>query len=228
MLIYKRNVSNTTDLTNLCYLRRGKFQSSSITTDEVKESYQAIRLHFNNKNYHYGKYNGKLKKQNFSDMSVYSVIAKGKKKKDFPDFFIPALFHNPKVTLTYFTTEDYAIVWRYWNAYQNSPKHFFEHELLQVKANLKKKNLNNEALFSAKGQEIPLLYKMLIRSEISPQTVNYLNDVFDFRIQLEKYIEEKILFPKINQRLSKLAYFMKKQEQADLKKIVRDIFLLDK
>ena len=221
-------MSNTTDLTNLCYLRRGKFQSSSITTDEVKESYQAIRLHFNNKNYHYGKYNGKLKKQNFSDMSVYSVIAKGKKKKDFPDFFIPALFHNPKVTLTYFTTEDYAIVWRYWNAYQNSPKHFFEHELLQVKANLKKKNLNNEALFSAKGQEIPLLYKMLIRSEISPQTVNYLNDVFDFRIQLEKYIEEKILFPKINQRLSKLAYFMKKQEQADLKKIVRDIFLLDK
>ena len=69
---------------------------------------------------------------------------------------------------------------------------------------------------------------MLIRSEISPQTVNYLNDVFDFRTQLEKCVSERILFPKINQRLSKLAYFMKKQEQVDLKKIVREVFLLDK
>lgn len=161
-------------------------------------------------------------------MQVYSAIAKGKKKKDFPDFFIPALFHNPKVTLTYFTTEDYSIVWRYWNAYQNSPKHFFELELLQIKNILQKKNLKNEDLFSAKGQEIPLLHKMLIRSEVSPQTVNYLNDVFEFQSHLETQVKEEILFPKINQRLSKLYYFMKKQDRSELKNIVKKVFLLDK
>ena len=161
-------------------------------------------------------------------MSIYSAIAKGKNKKDFPDFFVPALFHNPKVTLTYFTTEDYSAIWRYWNAYQNSPKHFFELELLQVKNYLQKKNLTNESLFSVKGQEIPLLYKMLIRSEVSPQTLNYLNEVFEFQSTLEKHVEERILFPKINQRLSKLAYFVKKQDSKELKNIVKDIFLLDK
>lgn len=212
----------------ISYQRQGKFQSSSITTEEVKESYLAIKLHFNNKNYHYGKYNGKVRKENFSDMPIYYSIAKGKNKKDFPDFFVPALFHNPKVTLTYFTTEDYSAIWRYWNAYQNSPKHFFELELLQVKNYLQKKNLTKENLFSVKGQEIPLLYKMLIRSEVSPQTLNYLNEVFEFQSTLEKHVEERILFPKINQRLSKLAYFVKKQDSKELKNIVKDIFLLDK
>ena len=161
-------------------------------------------------------------------MPIYSAIAKDKKKKDFPEFFVPALFHNPKVTLTYFTTEDYSTVWRYWKAYQNSPKHFFELELLQIRKTLQQKNLKNEALFSAKGQEIPLLYKMLIRSEISPQTVNYLDEVFEFRQYMEKNIEERILFPKINQRLSKLLYFMKDQNKTNLKNIVKDVFLLDK
>ena len=161
-------------------------------------------------------------------MPIYSAIAKDKNKKDFPEFFVPALFHNPKVTLTYFTTEEYSTVWRYWKAYQNSPKHFFELELLQIKKILQQKNLKNEALFSAKGQEIPLLYKLLIRSEISPQTVNYLNEVFEFRQHMEKNIEEKILFPKINQRLSKLLHFMKDQNKTNLKNIVRNIFLLDK
>jgi len=212
----------------ISYLRQGKFQSSSITTDEVKESYQAIRLHFNNKNYHYGKYNGKVRKQNFSDMPIYSAIAKDKKKKDFPEFFVPALFHNPKVTLTYFTTEDYSTVWRYWRAYQNSPKHFFELELSQIKNFLQKKNLKNENLFSVKEQELPLIYKMIIRSEVSPQTVNYLDEVFGFHQVLEKKIEEKILFPKISQRLSKLSYFMEKQDREELKQIVKKVFLLDK
>ena len=212
----------------ISYQRQGKFQSSSITTEEVKESYLAIKLHFNNKNYHYGKYNGKVRKQNFSDMSIYSVIAKGKNKRDFPDFFVPALFHNPKVTLTYFTTEDYSTVWRYWKAYQNSPKHFFELELSQIKNYLRKKNLKNESLFYTEEQEIPLLYKMLIRSEISPQTVNYLNEVFKFKDFLNRNVEEEILFPKVNQRLNKFAYFMKKQKETDLKNIVKSVFLLDK
>ena len=161
-------------------------------------------------------------------MPVYSAIAKGKNKRDFPDFFVPALFHNPKVTLTYFTTEDYSTIWRYWNAYQNSPKHFFELELLQVKDYLRKKNLANENLFFVKEQEIPLLYKMLIRSEISPQTMSYLNEVFKFQTTLDRYVKEKILFPKINQRLNKLAYFIKKQDSEELKSIVKSIFLLDK
>ena len=161
-------------------------------------------------------------------MPIYSAIAKGKKKKDFPEFFVPALFHNPKVTLTYFTTEDYSTVWRYWRAYQNSPKHFFELELSQIKNFLQKKNLKNESLFSVREQELPLIYKMIIRSEVSPQTVNYLDEVFGFRQILEKKVEEKILFPKLNQRLSKLSYFMEKQNREELKQIVKKVFILDK
>ena len=68
---------------------------------------------------------------------------------------------------------------------------------------------------------------MLIRSEISPQTVNYLNEVFDFKLYLNEHVEDKILFPKINQRLGKLSFFMKTQEQVDLKNIVKEVFLLD-
>ena len=208
--------------------RQGKFQSSSITTEEVKESYQAIRLHFNNKHYHYGKYNGKVRKQNYTDMAIYSSIANGKKKKDFPNFFIPALFYNPKVTLTYFLTADYLTVWRDWQKYQSAPKHWFEQELLDIKTYLEKKNLKKEDLFSIREKEIPLLYKMIIRLEVSPQTVNYLNEVLNFKKIMEKKVDETILFPNINQRLNKLSYFMKQQEKAKLENIVKKVFLLDK
>ena len=69
---------------------------------------------------------------------------------------------------------------------------------------------------------------MIIRSEVSPQTVNYLDEVFGFRQVLEKKVEEKILFPKLNQRLSKLSYFMEKQNREELKQIVKKVFILDK
>lgn len=212
----------------ISYQRQGKFQSSSITTEEVKESYQAIRLHFNSKHYHYGKYNGKVKKHNYSDMSIYSTIANGKKKTDFPNFFVPALFYNPKISLTYFITADYLTVWRDWQKYQSAPRHWFEQELLDVKTYLEKKKLKKEDLFIAREKEIPLLYKMVIRLEISPQTVNYLNDVLDFKKTMEKKVNETILFPNINQRLSKLSFFMKQQERTKLESIVKKVFLLDK
>ena len=111
----------------------------------------------------------------------HTSIANGKKKKDFPNFFIPALFYNPKVTLTYFLTADYLTVWRGWQKYQSAPKHWFEQELLDIKTYLEKKNLKKEDLFSIREKEIPLLYKMIIRLEVSPQTVNYLNEVLNFK-----------------------------------------------
>lgn len=195
-----------------------------VTPEEVKEFYLAVKLHFSSNTYHYGKFKGKVKKNNFSDIHLYSVIANGKQKSDFPDFFIPALFFNPKVSLTYFTTEDYLSVWRYWNGYQQSPKYFFEQECFEIKKSLERKNLKKDDLFTIEDQQIPLIYKMLIRNEIFPQTVQYLDEVLSFSNKMEKKVTEKIYFPKLNKRLKKISYFTKPQNRTDLIKIARDVF----
>ena len=145
------------------------------------------------------------------------------KKRIFQIFFIPALFFNPKVNLTYFTTEDYFSVWRYWNGYQKSPKYFFEKELIEIQNLLKKKNLSKDELFRIEDQQIPLIYKMLIRNEIFPQTVCYLDNVLCFSKKMEEKITESIYFPKLNQRLKKISYFIKPQNREDLKNITKEI-----
>ena len=42
-----------------------------VTPEEVKECYLAVKLHFSSNTYHYGKFKGKVKKDNFSDIHLY-------------------------------------------------------------------------------------------------------------------------------------------------------------
>ena len=195
-----------------------------VTPEEVKEKYQAIKLHFSSKNYNYLKYNGKIKKHNFNDIVPYSIIAKGKDKKDFPDFFIPGLFHNPKIKIEYFMSEDYVSSWKYWTSYQNSPKYFFEKELNEIKLYLERKKSNMNTMFLIEENTVPMIYKFIIKSQVSPQTILYLDQVLNFSKIMEERVSENVLFPIINQRLKKMKTFLKEQETTSLKNIVKEIF----
>jgi len=204
--------------------KRGSFQTSSVTQEEVKESYQAIKLHFSSKNYNYKKYNGKVKKQNFNDIIPYALIAKGKYKTDFPDFFIPGLFQNPKINIEYFLTDDYNALWKYWTSYQKAPKYFFERELEEIKNYLEKKNNGFNEIFKIEENTLPMIYKFIIKNEVSPQTVLYIDQVLNFINPLESKISEKIFYPILNQRLNKMKAFIKNQETSFLKKIMKNVF----
>ena len=181
-------------------------------------------MHFSSKNYHYKKYNGKVKKENFNDIIPYALIAKGKYKTDFPDFFIPGLFHNPKISIEYFLTDDYNSLWKYWVSYQKSPKYFFERELEEIKTYLNKKNKCLNEIFKVDENALPMIYRFIIKNEVSPQTVLYMDQALDFVNPLENKISEKILYPIINQRLNKMKLFLRKQETDSLKKIMKNVF----
>lgn len=195
-----------------------------VTPEEVKESYQAIKLHFSSKNYHYHKYNGKVKKHNFNDIVPYAIIAKGKYKTDFPDFFIPGLFHNPKMKIELFLTDDYYSLWKYWMSYQKAPKYFFERELEELKSYLEKKDYKFNDMFSVEENTLPMIFKFIVKSQVSPQTILYLNQVLDFFDKLEKHITEKIYYPILNKRLFKMRAFLKNQDSDNLKKIIKSVF----
>lgn len=209
---------------SISYLRQGSFQTSLVTPEEVKEKYQAVKLHFSSKNYDYFKYQGKVKKNNFADIIPYTIISKGKYKTDFPDFFIPGLFQNPKVNIEYFMNEDYLKIWKYWKSYQTSPIYFFKEELIEVESYLNNKQIDYNSLFKISENELPLLYKFLIKSQISPQTVIYLDQVLNFRKTFSRKVTENIMFPKLDKRIQKISSFIRNQDSDKLKKVVKEIF----
>jgi hypothetical protein len=204
--------------------KNAPFQTSLATPEIVKEQFQAVKLHFSSKNYNYNKYEGKVKKSNYKDIIPYSMIAKGKYKTDFPDFFIPGLFQNPKSNIENFLSEDYMNTWKYWISYQRAPQYYFERELLEVRDYLEKNKLKFDSMFSVKVNEIPIIYKFIVKNQVSPQTLLYLNQVIEFIDRIDSHITETILFPKVQNRLKKLRTFLKPKEKETLKKIVQEVF----
>lgn len=194
------------------------------TPEEVKEKYQAVKLHFTTKSYDYFKYQGKVKKDNFIDIVPYTIISKGKLKTDFPDFFIPGLFHNPKMKIEYFMNDDYSKIWKYWKGYQLSPLYFLKEELSEIKSYLNNKNIEFNHLFKVSENELPLIYRFLVKSEISPQTILYMDQVLSFRPIFERKVTESIMYPKLETRIKKITNFVKTQETNRLKKIIKDVF----
>jgi len=222
--ISKMKDTNETFLINERNQRRGSFQTSLVNPKEVKEAYQAIKLHFSSKNYNYNKYEGKVKLAQFKDIAPYAMIAKGKRKDDFPDFFIPGIFQNPKAKIEHFLSEDYISVWKYWVSYQNAPKYFFERECIELREHIEKKKIQFDEMFRIKERELPLIYKLIVKNQVSPQTIFYLNQVLSFYDRINPKITENIFFPIIQKRLSKVETFVKPREKGELKKIVRDVF----
>jgi hypothetical protein len=204
--------------------RNAPFQTSLVTPEIVKEQFQAVKLHFSTKNYNYNKYEGKVKRSNYKDIVPYSMIAKGKYKTDFPDFFIPGLFQNPKSNIENFLSEDYIRTWKYWESYQRATQYYFERELLEIQDYLEKSKLKFDSMFLIKENEMPVIYKFIVKNQVSPQTLLYLDQVIGFIDQIDSYITEKILFPKVQNRLKKLKTFLKPKEKENLKKIVQEVF----
>jgi hypothetical protein len=72
--------------------------------------------------------------------------------------------------------------------------------------------------------ELPLIYKLIIRHDVSPQTVLYMDQVLNFSKKFKSTVTEKVIYPKLSNRLEKLSHFLKPIESGDLKKITRDVF----
>lgn len=220
----KMKDTNETYLTSERKEKRGNFQTSLATPEIVKEEYQAVKLHFSSKSYNYNKYQGKVKNcSQFKDIIPYAMIARDKRQTDFPTFFLPGIFQNPRMRIEQFLTADYISVWRYWLAYQNAPSYLFEQELNAIQNYLKLKNISFDELFTVSDNELPKIYKFLVRQEVSPQTIVYLNQVLNF-YQINSSIQEKILFPKLEHRLKKLETFIRFKSKENLKKIVQKVF----
>ena len=120
--------------------------------------------------------------------------------------------------------EDYLKIWKYWKSYQTSPIYFFKEELIEVESYLNNKQIDYNSLFKISENELPLLYKFLIKSQISPQTILYLDQVLNFRKTFSRKVTENIMFPKLDKRIQKISSFIRNQDSDKLKKVVKEIF----
>ena len=79
-------------------------------------------------------------------------------------------------------------------------------------------------MFKVEENTLPMIYKFIVKNEVSPQTILYLDQVLNFVNPLEKKITENVFYPILNRRLGKMKSFLVNQESGNLKKILKDVF----
>lgn len=179
---------------------------------EAFQLYVALKNHFTDETYDYFKYNGKTR------VSVHSFET----RKDKYHFHRLSKHKDPLgVLISNFIDKgsvwvgdlDYKDTYEDWLRRNQSRTYIFEQEL-------RKLNPNFAANFATKDGQHPQLLRLILRKEVSLETVILLQNLLNFFDTWREQIKDPILWPTIYKRLYKYQPFVK----CDIKKI-REIAL---
>jgi len=135
------------------------------------------------------------------------------KRKDFQNFLVANFVDGDYMWVgDLVNNNESEKVYRNWLSRQESISYAFSEDLSKMDDNF---NVN---MLVEDGQH-PKLLKMLMRNEVSPETVVILNDLTKFFDYWSRNIDETVIWPPIRTKLMKYKPFVK-YDEAKLKKLV--------
>ena len=172
---------------------------------EVYKLYNALKLHFEQDSYDAVKYNFKTTvnpNSFFKRKDKYFFAKLGKNQKDLQNFFVFNFIEDMKYVGDMMDIE----------GQQNYTKHKKIHESIHREF---EKDINSlvdmdkefDSFFEAK-QTHPLIIKLLMREEISLETVVILDSILGFMNREGKKITETIIWPDISRKIMKYKPFV--------------------
>lgn len=167
------------------------------------KTYLALKSHFGNKNYDYFKYNGRARAslksfENRRDKYFFTKLAN---HRDVVNFLASNFLEGDLNWVGDLVNEEIAEKnYRAWKKRIESLTYIFTNELDKLDDDY------NSNLVVTEGQH-PLLLKLLLRKEISPETFLILNDITPFTGCWNRRIEDKIIWPATYMKLKKYRPF---------------------
>ena len=200
---------------------------------EVYKIYLAVKLHFTSKNqsYDFHKHNGRTTARlgTFTkrrDRYFFHKLSKLYNDRDIADYFVSNFVTNTNLWVGDIIGRLGDENFKLWQKKIEALSYYYEQDIDYIIEQMNTKDITFDNIFISKGGQHPYILKYFLSKRINFETFIILDDILNFSRQLNKSITEKVLWPKLYERMVRYKPFLKynttKYKQI-LKKKIKEI-----
>ncbi len=199
---------------------------------EVYKIYLAIKLHFTSKNqsYDYHKHGGRTtaRIETFTkrrDRYFFHKLSRTYSSNNIVDYFISNFVNNTNLWIGDIIGRSGDENYKLWSKKLEALHYYYEQDIEYILSKITKK-LSFDDLFTSKDGQHPPILKYFLSKKINFETFLILDDILKFSKRLNKDITEKVLWPKLYDRMIRYQPFLKyniTKYKMTLKKKIKDI-----
>ena len=178
---------------------------------EVYKIYLAIKLHFTSKNqsYDFHKHNGRTTARlaTFTkrrDRYFFHKLSKSYNDKSAVDYFVANFVSNTNLWVGDIIGKSGDDHYKEWSKKLEALFYYYEQDLEYML----EQNIEFDDIFTSKNGQHPPILKMFLSKRINFETFIILDDILSFSKQLNKNISEKVLWPKLYDRMIRYKPFL--------------------
>jgi len=191
---------------------------------EVYKVYLAIKLHFTSKNqsYDFHKHLGRTTARlaTFTkrrDRYFFHKLSKSYNDKSAVDYFVANFVSNTNLWVGDIIGKTGDDNYKQWSKKLEALHYYYEQDIDYIL----ERDIEFDNLFLVKKGQHPPILKMFLSKRINFETFLILDDILSFSKQLNKNISEKVLWPKLYDRMIRYKPFIK-YNVTKYKKTLRD------
>ena len=179
---------------------------------EVYKIYLAVKLHFTSKarsydfHRHLGKTTARL--ETFTkrrDRYFFHKLSKSYNNSTIVDYFLSNFVSNTNLWVGDIIGKSGDDTYKQWSKKIEALHYYYEQDIDYI---LERKHKFDDLFIVKDGQHPPIL-KMFLSKRINFETFIILDDILSFTKQLNKNITEKVLWPKLYDRMTRYRPFLK-------------------
>jgi hypothetical protein len=200
---------------------------------EVYKIYLAVKLHFTSKNqsYDFHKHNGRTTARlgTFTkrrDRYFFHKLSKLYNDRDIADYFVSNFVTNTNLWVGDIIGRLGDENFKLWQKKIEALSYYYEQDIDYIIEQMNTKDITFDDIFISKVGQHPHILKYFLSKRINFETFIILDDILNFSRQLNKSITEKVLWPKLYERMIRYKPFLKynttKYKQI-LKKKIKEI-----
>jgi len=179
---------------------------------EVYKIYLAIKLHFTSKkqSYDFHKHLGRTtaRLETFTkrrDRYFFHKLSKSYNNSTIVDYFLSNFVSNTNLWVGDIIGKTGDDQYKQWSKKIEALHYYYEQDIDYI---LERK-IEFDDIFNSKDGQHPPIVKMFLAKKINFETVLILDDILSFSKQLNKSISEKVLWPKLYDRMIRYRPFLK-------------------
>ena len=206
-----------------CY-KQQVFNKEEMNGFEVYKIYLAIKLHFTSKkqSYDFHKHLGRTtaRLETFTkrrDRYFFHKLSKSYNNSTIVDYFLSNFVSNTNLWVGDIIGKSGDDHYKQWTKKVEALHYYYEQDLDYM---LERK-IEFDDIFTSKDGQHPPILKMFLSKRINFETFIILDDILSFTKQLNKNITEKVLWPKLYDRMIRYKPFLK-YNVTKYKKSLRD------
>ena len=196
---------------------------------DVYKTYLAVKLHFTTDTYDYYKYGGKVntKLETFTkrkDRYFFHKLSTRYAETDILDFFVANFLSDSKRWIGNLLANDGKDVYLDYKKRKEAFAYHFKQDCGNIASDFSRRNISfDDGFIPIRGQH-PRLLRLLIQRKISYQTTIVLNHYLGFTKNWDKEITEKIVWPEISLKVTRLKPFIN-FNATECKLIMKEVFV---